>query len=412
MASSSLPASRTTVAVFFGGRSVEHDVSILTGLQFLDALDTDLFDPLPIYIDPQGQWWSGAALRKRSSYPLVEPAKHDIEAVTLAVGTALAERPALMTARKRLMGQRIEQIGFDLAVPALHGSNGEDGTLQGLFEFMRIPFAGCRPLGAAATMDKHFTKQVCREMGLAVLPHALMARPGGGTFLTEEAVKAALDHQMPGWSLPLLVKPRRLGSSIGVAGAQDFDRLMAALSQAFRLDDAVLIEPLVPHLQEYNVAVRRGEAGPVTSAIERPLRSSDTLDFQAKYRADGDSGPKRDDGPGEGMANANRVLHPDELTDDQTAQIRRDAAAAFTRFDLAGSVRVDFLCNGETGEIWLNELNTVPGSFAYYLWQAGEPSLGFTDLAETLVREGQALSTGRGGSTDAAAGGATLFRRG
>ncbi|MBB4210923.1 D-alanine-D-alanine ligase [Rhodothalassium salexigens DSM 2132] len=407
------PAPKTTVAVFFGGRSVEHDVSILTGLQFLDALDTELFEPLAVYIDPQGQWWCGEALRRRSSYPLSgEPEALGIEPVTLPVGTALGDRPGLMVARKGLMGRsKVETIGFDVAVPALHGSNGEDGTIQGLFEFLRVPYAGCRPLGAAATMDKHFTKRALGATDIATLPHALVARPGRGTFLSEEPVKAALDQQMPGWAFPLLVKPRRLGSSVGVAPAADMDALMAALSKAFRLDDAALVEPLVANLVEYNVAVRATETGPVTSAIERPLHDGPTLDFAAKYRAGG-GGPKLDDGPGEGMAAAGRALDPDELTDAQAAQIRRDAAAAFALFDLAGSVRVDFLCNGETGEIWLNELNTIPGSFAYYLWQAATPALGFTDLAETLVREGQALSAGRGGSTQADAGGATLFNRG
>ncbi len=401
---------RRTIAVFFGGRSVEHDVSILTGLQFLDAMDPDRYDGLPVYIDPKGQWWTGQDLRARKAYPLTP--KGDIRPVSLGVGTPVGGRPVLLGTRKGLLGEKVEQIGFDLAMPALHGTHGEDGAIQGLFDFHGLPYAGCRPLGAAAAMDKHFTKALVRDAGVTVLPHALVNRPAHGRYLTADTGLPQVDAVFGARAFPLLVKPRRLGSSVGVKKVADLDQLLAALLAVFRLDDAALVEPFVPNLMEFNVAVRRADGQAVASAIERPIRAADLLDFQGKYLAQGDRGPKREDVPSAGMAGTNREIDPADLTEAQRRQIRTDAIAAFDRLDLAGSVRVDFLCDGETGELWFNEVNTIPGSFAFYLWAAAEPPIGFTALATALIEEGFALSAARQRETGAEAGGARIFGRG
>jgi D-alanine-D-alanine ligase len=198
-----------------------------------------------------------------------------------------------------------------------------------------------------------------------------------------------------------------------VGKADDMDGLIAALMAAFRLDSEVLVEPFVANLSEYNVAVRRGADGKgVTSAIERPLRDAELLDFKNKYLAGGEpGGPKLDTGPSEGMASLNRALDPEELTAEQEAFIRTNAAGIFDLLSLAGSVRVDFLCNSETGELWLNEVNTIPGSFAYFLWEAAKEPMSFLELTTAIVEEGFALSAERLGETSAGAGGATIFAR-
>lgn len=404
---------KTTIAVIFGGRSVEHDVSVLTGLQFIEALDQSRYRGLPVYVDPEGQWWTGAALLKRSRYPIDAATKKELDAVTLPVGVSVSGGAQLLTARKRMVGSRVEPIGFDLMVPAIHGTNGEDGSLQGLLEFAGIPFAGCRALGAAASMDKHFTKEVLKARNIPLLPHLLVERPEEGGFVTAEDLAPRLEAVLGGPGFPYIVKPRRLGSSVGVKRAGDMDALVAALMAAFRIDSAALVEPLVPNLVEYNVAVRRKADGTaVTSAIERPLQDEELLDFKTKYLAGGSGGPKLDEAPSEGMASLNRELHPKDLSAQQEQQIRASAVAAFDAFDLAGSVRADFLCDGGTGGIWLNELNSIPGSFAFFLWQAAKEPLSFTELTDAIVSEGFALHRRRRGETAAAAGGAQIFRRG
>ncbi|MCK0070092.1 hypothetical protein [Kordiimonas laminariae] len=404
-------AGKKTIAVVFGGRSVEHDVSILTGLQFLEALDPGKYDGIPVYVDPLGQWWTGTALTKRSHYPLKGDAHKDLQQIHLDLATAAAGRPQFTAFQKSLMGEKRIQIPFDLIVPAIHGSNGEDGTLQGLLDFAGIPYAGCRTLGAAGTMDKVFAKKVARAEELKVLPELIVNRPEKGTFLDPEKIKQELVAALGSETYPLIVKPCNLGSSVGVGKADDIDGLIAALMTAFRLDSEAIVEPFVPNLVEYNIACMNSPDGSIeTSAIERPAMDADVLDFKNKYLAGGTpGGPKLDSGPSEGMVSLNRTLNPDELTAEQESFIRGTASGIFKALKLAGSVRIDFLCDGETGEIWLNEVNTIPGSFAYFLWEAAETPVSFLSLTNRMIEEGFALSSSRLGATDAQAGDSKIF---
>jgi len=405
-------AQKKVIAVIFGGRSVEHDVSVLTGLQFLEALDPGRYDGLPIYVDPLGQWWTGEALLRRSHYPLKSAAHKDLRQVMLDLATPANGQPQLVSFSKGLMGEKRTVIPFDLMVPAIHGSNGEDGSLQGMLEFADIPFAGCRSLGAAATMDKVFAKSAARTGGIKVLPELALDRPAKGIFLDPATLEGQLKEAFGTLKFPYIVKPCNLGSSVGVGKADDMDGLVAALMSAFRLDSRVIVEPFVANLTEYNIAVRRSSAGAIlTSAIERPLRKAELLDFKNKYLAGGEpGGPKLDSGPSEGMASLNRELNPSDLSDAQETFVRNSASRMFDLLSLAGSVRVDFLSNSETGELWLNEVNTIPGSFAYFLWEAAAEPTSFLELTSAIIDEGFRLSAERLGSTDSGLGGATIFK--
>ncbi|MBV1900364.1 MAG: hypothetical protein KUG56_01700 [Kordiimonadaceae bacterium] len=407
-------AEKKVIAVVFGGRSVEHDVSVLTGLQFLEALDPGKYTGLPVYVDPLGQWWTGDTLTKRGRYPIENDSAKDLTALTLDLATPASGQPQFISFQKSLMGEKRHIIPFDLMVPAIHGTNGEDGSLQGLLDFAGIPYAGCRPLGAAATMNKLFSKKIAREKGINSLPELLLNRPEKGSFLDPETVQGQVRDAFGSETYPLIVKPCNLGSSVGVSKAHDIDSLIAALMAAFRLDNDVIIEPFVPNLVEYNIAVRRTAEGTVqTSAIERPLREAELLDFKNKYLAGGNpGGPKLDAGPSEGMASLNRELNPSELTSEQETFIRESASQLFDTLSLAGSVRIDFLSDEKTGEIWLNEANTIPGSFAYFLWEAAANPVSFLALTSAIIEEGFTLSARRQGATSADAGGATIFSRG
>lgn len=403
---------KKVIAVVFGGRSVEHDVSILTGLQFLEALDPTLYQGLPLYVDALGQWWTGDALKSRSAYPVSSTAT-GLTQVSLDLAAPATGRPRLAFQKKGLIGEKTDHLEFDLMVPAIHGSNGEDGTLQGLLEFAGIPFAGCRTLGAAATMNKEFAKAVARLEKLSVLPELTITKPKKGSFLDPDTLQKDLTAALGDNAFPVIAKPSNLGSSVGVSKADDMDGLVAALMAIFRLDSSAIVEPFVQNLVEYNVAVRRNNALEIeTSAIERPLSKTEVLDFKNKYLAGGEpGGPKLDTGPSEGMASLNRVLNPEELTAEQAKQIHTTSAKMFDALSLAGSVRIDFLCNSETGEIWFNEANTIPGSFAYFLWEAAEKKVSFLSLTGDMIEEGFRLSAERLGATDAASGGATIFSK-
>lgn len=401
------------VAVIFGGRSVEHDVSILTGLQCLDALDTTLYDGFPIYVDPLGQMWTGPALRKRSLYPVEAAASQGLTSVQLDLASAASGGPRFLVSKKGFLGTKQDALPFDIMIPAIHGSNGEDGTLQGLLEFAGIPYTGCRPLGAAAAMDKAFTKRTARAAGLSVLPELVVDRPEKGAFIDDAWLRTALSDAMPTCDGPWIVKPVNLGSSVGVSKADDADGLMAALLAVFRMDGQAIIEPFVRNLVEYNVAVRETPSGDtVTSAIERPVRGADLLNFTEKYMSGSKTGAPKVDAPSEGMASLNRVINPDELTDKQDRLIRETATRVFDMLDLAGSVRIDFLCDGKTGELWFNEANTVPGSFAWFLWQDAPEPVGFLELTSAMIEEGFKRSSTRLGRTDSSVGGSTIFKAG
>ncbi len=402
--------SRKTIAVFFGGRSVEHDVSVLTGLQFLEALDPDRYAGLPVYVDPDGCFWTGNLLKKRSRYPLGEDAKKELTAISLDIGAGKAGKPKFSVVKKGLLGESRSTLSFDLAVPAIHGSNGEDGSLQGLFEFMNIPYAGCRMLGSAATIDKNFTKTTLAQHGVPVLAHAALSRRTDGSFWEKSDVEKALQEAFSEITFPLCVKPHRLGSSIGVARANDWDSLIAALISVFRIDETALIEPFVANLVEYNISASRAFGDFRLSAIERPLQESAFLDFKDKYLA-GSGGVKLDDAPVEGMAAQNRVLHPEELTDDQQALIFAVTAKAFDVFGLTGIVRIDFLCDSKTGGLWLNEINSIPGSFAFYLWKAASPAVSFSELATAMIEEGFREAAAKRLETDVVKSGGAIFQR-
>ena len=401
------------IAVIFGGRSVEHDVSVLTGLQFIEAVNPDKFAALPVYVDAAGGWWTGDALLKRSFYPLDGEKKKTLTPVYLAVGQTNVAR--LMKRKSGLLGGRDEEIPVDLVVPAIHGSNGEDGTLQGMLEFAGIAYAGAPALASAAAMDKAFTKTLLAGLAggkaVPVLPHAIIPRPGEGMHLTAEIIEKSLGDLLETHGFPLFVKPQHLGSSIGIAAAPDMDAMLAALLNIFRMDNAAIIEPMVRNLVEYNVAVAHIGGKTRLSAIERPIVEGDRLDFAAKYMAGGDGGPKLDNAPSEGMMNQNRVIDPPELTTSQRKTIETSALVAYEALGLAGSARIDFLADSESGEIWFNEINTIPGSFANYLWQAAEPPVSFTALTEAMIEEGFALAERRRGDTGAGAAGGAIFGR-
>ena len=263
-------------------------------------------------------------------------------------------------------------------------------------------------------MNKEFAKAAARQHMLNVLPEVTIARPQKGAFLEPETLAVLLSENLGTDPFPLIVKPSNLGSSVGVSRAADMDGLIASLMTVFRLDKSAIVEPFVDNLVEYNIAVRRTPAGAVeTSTIERPLSKSDVLDFKNKYLAGGTpGGPKLDTGPSEGMASLNRVLNPEELSAAQETVVRDTATKIFEALDLAGSVRVDFLCDGKTGELWFNEANTIPGSFAYFLWEAASTPISFLALTSDMIDEGFRLSAARPGATDAASGGATIFNQG
>lgn len=400
---------KRTLAVFFGGRSAEHDVSVVTGLQAISALDPDRFDAVPVYVAPDGAWYTGPALLNRQTYIPNEAALAALTRVELPIADCRG-RGILRSPAKGLFG-KARDILFDAALLAFHGERGEDGRIQGLFELAGVPYTGMRFLASALFMDKILTKEVLAARGIPVLPSWRIDRPASGGLVPDPADLAKTVKDAP---YPLIVKPCHLGSSIGVARVETFDELRAVLPPILRLDDVALAEPCVPHLEEYNISVAAFADGIRTSAIERPKRTQDLLDFRQKYMSgggkSGKSGTKTPGQSSQGMLSLTRDISP-ELDPVFEARIRAYATVAYRAVTAAGAPRIDFLCNSETGELWLNEINPCPGSFAYFLWEAATPPVLFGDLLAHLADEAVAQADSHPAPDDPVPADARLFRR-
>lgn len=406
------------VAVLFGGPSAEHDVSVLTGLQALEALDPTRFEGVPVYIDLQGHWWLGLEpknpLRERQNYLPDLALQRQLTRVQFAVGGARQQGRWQLQAVAQPWFGRAAAIPFDYFLPALHGSWGEDGTVQGALAAEGAIVAGSGVGGMATTIHKHHTALLAASLGIPVVPTHTVRR---GESLNPAALKAL-------GKFPLFVKPNFLGSSIGVHKVADMAALTEALAAVLRLDTLALVQPCIPNLIEYNVAVRRLPNGEVvTSAIERPKRQGDSYDFKTKYLSGNQSGKiqgKLGGDKGEalrGIIGATRTLNPPELASGQGAKlaaaIRAHAVSLFAELDLMGTPRLDFMVNEATGALYFNEINPTPGSFSFFLWEAstGPGQCGLTELLTDLLTEARQRARTHHRPTDPATMGGRIFTR-
>jgi D-alanine-D-alanine ligase len=367
---------RLRVGVFFGSRSVEHEVSVITAQQAMAAMPADRMIPVPVYIAKSGAWYTGDALLQLERYKDIDRLIAAATRVTMRPEPAAAGELFEVEARRGLLGGAPRSVSrFDVAMPLVHGSNGEDGTLQGLFELAAIPYCGCDVASAAVSMDKRLARTTLRGAGLPVLDDVAVAR----ARWTEAAdVVCAELERAPGF--PMYVKPRRLGSSIGVARVDTREQLRDALDVAFRYDTSVLAEPAQDGIIEINCSVL-GQGDDVrVSVCEQPV-SSGTLSYADKYLsgAKGKGGAKA---PATGMKSSQRVI-PAPISDSLTKRIQDAAMSAFRAIGAAGVARVDFLVSPDRDSFLVNELNTLPGSLSFYLWEAS--GMHFDRLLNRLV---------------------------
>ncbi len=359
---------KTRVAVIFGGHSVEHEVSIISGLQALNALDTGKYDAFPLYIAKDNTFYVGDSLRDIASF-------RDMNACLKAATRVL---PVPGNGQVELVRYPMKKFGnpvvaaFDVAVPVVHGTNVEDGTLMGLLEMMNVPYAACDVTSSALGMDKFAMKAVLATAGIPVLNAA--AYTGRGYATDPEGTLDAIEAK---FGYPVIVKPVNLGSSVGISKAGDRAALTDAMDLAVSFADRVLVERAVPNLREINCAVLGDSDSARASACEEPLNAQDILTFSDKYM----SGNNKSGGS-KGMTDLKRRC-PADLPEGMTEQVQALAVKTFKALGCLGVARIDFLNDKETGELWVNEINTIPGSLAFYLWQ--EVGVSFGQLMDELV---------------------------
>lgn len=355
---------KTTVAVIFGGRSVEHDVSIVTGHQIMRAFDAERYEVVPVYITRDGKWFSGE--------PLADLKNFEDEEIISYKGV----HPVLLSPDVRHHGlilnptsgrfSKSEVRRLDVVFPALHGSHGEDGTLQGLCELADVPYVGFGTLGSALTNDKIMTKHLLQQRGIPVLPSLSVSRQRW-----DDAPDAVLDAISAQLTLPVFVKPATLGSSVGVGRAEDREAMRTYIDIATRFDRRVLVEEALVGGIEINCAVMGYGETVETSVLEQPVSWDEFLSFEDKYLRGN-----------EGMKSADRIV-PAPLDDDLAGRIRQMTADAFQAVDGRGIARVDYLVQPDQNAVYLNELNTMPGSLAFYLWRESGYTAG--QVVERLV---------------------------
>jgi D-alanine-D-alanine ligase len=376
-----------TVAVLFGGRSLEHDVSVVSGLQVLHALDPDACAPLPIYIDHANRWWMGDDLWHREAFGAAGPDRSRLTEVMLAPGFGTSTLvPAGGSLHVPGRGVRV-----DVFVPVLHGTFGEDGCVQGLLDLGGCAYVGSGVLASAIGMNKGVTKALAARAGVPVVPWVSCDRgviERGASWLKELPARVG---DAFGW--PVIVKPCNLGSSAGVSVAESPDELVAGVLTVFEYDVEALIEPFIRNRLELNVAVA-GLDEPVASVTEMPVtRQESPLTFSEKYKKEG----RKTVGSIEGMAGAVRVLDPEELPRELRERARQLATTVFSLLGCEGISRVDFLIDVDRNALYFNEINTLPGSLAFYLWSAAPHFWTLTELLGRLIRRAERISATRRG---------------
>jgi D-alanine-D-alanine ligase len=364
------------VGVIYGGRSGEHEVSVASAASIIKHLDRGRYEPVPIRIEKDGRWTlADKTPTAISAADVIEQARlegarsirpgreahlvaHPGEDTVLAIERGSDSR-ADATGTATVTG-----VGLDVVFPVLHGPYGEDGTVQGLLELANVPYVGAGVLGSAVGMDKAVMKTLFAARDLPVGPYAVVLRPEWN-----RSASAVISRIAGELGYPVFVKPANLGSSVGISKAKSAGELETAMELALQFDRKVVIEAAIPKAREIECAVL-GNDDPEASIPGEIVPSREFYDYEAKYLDEG-----------------SKALIPAPLTASQVADIQRLSIAAFRAVDGAGMARVDFLIAGETGEMYVNEVNTIPGftTISMYpkMWEASGVS--YTELVDRLI---------------------------
>ena len=357
------------IGVVFGSRSCEREVSIISAVQLMRHINREKYDVIPVYIDENGSWYTGNILTEISSYKPFHPDKEGVLKVfpDLSSGSgallSVSKGSGLFSREKIEIAARI-----DVYIIVMHGLNGEDGTLQGLMELANIPYTSTGVAGSSLGMDKIMMKQFFAGAGLPVLPGIWFTRSA-----FRENPESVLEKVSKEIGFPVFVKPANLGSSIGVSRADNPDELKDSFELAFEYDRRVLVEKGLDKPIELNCSVLGYDEDLSASPIEMPISNDQFLDFQDKYLSTGGS---------KGMASLHRVL-PAPIDEALKNQIQEMSKKIFSLMDCKGVVRIDYMFDRSSENIYITEINTIPGSLAFYLWEnAGIP---YENLIDRMI---------------------------
>ena len=350
------------IGIIIGGESVEHEVSIITGLQIFDNIDKNKYKPYIIYITKEGKWLTGEILSNIKTYK-----KKEFMSAEERIPWKSSKKNKMILIskdnKKRLFKKKKDDIEIDVVIPATHGTGVEDGTLQGILENIGVPYAFSDVKASALGMDKIIMKKVFKDEGLPLVDYRWFYK----SEFIENKIQVLKEAEKLGY--PLIVKPSNLGSSIGITKANNQKELEESIEVAVSYDRKIIVEKCLENAREINCGVLGYEKDVKTSKCEEPVGWKEFLKYEDKYvnnsKIKGDS---------------KRVI-PANIPENITNEIMEIAKKSFISINASGAARVDFLLEGKN--IYVNEINTIPGSVSFYLW---EPSgLEFKDLIEELI---------------------------
>lgn len=369
---------KVRVGVFFGGQSVEHEVSIISASQAINSMNKNKYDIFPIYVSKDSKMYFGEDLYDIEKFKDIDLLLKNCTQVTLINEN---NNVKIISKEKGIFKKGIEQI-IDIAFPIVHGANIEDGTLAGVFELLNIPYVGSDVYASSLCMDKYFSKCVLKQSGIPVIDGKLIS-------IYDFDINATLVMQyiVEKFSFPVIVKPINQGSSVGISLAKDLESLKNALDFAFEFSPKVLVEKAIVNLMEVNCSVLGDIESAKASILEEPINDGDILSYEDKYLSGGKNGSdtklESNQAAKSGMASLKRQI-PARISDEQTKLIQETAIKTFKTLGCSGVVRIDFIIDKDTNEIFVNEINTIPGSLSFYLWERTDKS--YESLLDDLIK--------------------------
>ncbi|MDY6352428.1 MAG: D-alanine--D-alanine ligase family protein [Lachnospiraceae bacterium] len=357
---------KTRVAVMYGGRSVEHEVSVISGIQALMNIDKEKYETIPVYITKHNEFYVGDDIGKIEAYKDIDSLiARSQKVVWVNEGDKVVLSPY---PKKRFGGMK--DIEVDVAFPVVHGTNEEDGTLMGFLKTLGIPFVGCDVTASAVGMDKYISKCVLKDVDIPVLDCVCFHEDDYADM------EKLLDTAEKKVGYPAIVKPVNSGSSVGISMARNREELTRSVDDAFTYASIILVEHGIEKLKEINCSVLGDDSGAKASVLEEPFHTKDILSYKDKYESGGKGGSK-------GMASVQRKI-PADLPADMTEKIKEYAVRAFKAFGCNGVARIDFMIDEENNKLYFNEINTIPGSLSFYLWEPA--GLKYSELLDQLIQ--------------------------
>lgn len=359
---------KTRVAMMFGGKSVEHEVSIISGIQAIMSMDTDKYEVIPVYLTKNNEMYVGDEIENIENYKDIKGLLSKSQRVIMVNE---GNQVSLVQYPMKKLGKNLT-IDIDIAFPIVHGTNVEDGALQGYLKTVGIPFVGCDVTASAVGMDKYVTKAVLKDNGIPVLDCLNFTT---ADYADIDTMIASVEKEI---GYPVIVKPVNLGSSVGISVAKDKIELTKSIDDAFAYAKKVIIEHAITELREINCAVLGDENDAIASECEEPLHTKDILSYEDKYLSNNSK-----NGGSKGMASVSRKI-PAELTPEKRKEVQDMAVKSFKKLGCNGVARIDFMIDEANGNLYFNEINTIPGSLSFYLWEPiGVP---YKELLDRMIQ--------------------------